>query len=160
MDTPIGNLRIQVQDGALIAIHFEEDPAVVPDPRSKEDLALHQEVQRQLREYFAGTRTRFELPLAPAGTPFQKQAWQTLCEIPYGETWSYKEQAGAMGNIKAVRAVGAANGKNPIPVIIPCHRVIGSGGKLVGYAGGLEIKKALLGLEGQATRDDDDDGSR
>ena len=102
---------------------------------------------KQLREYFAGSRTEFELPLAPEGTAFQKTVWRKLLGIPYGETISYGELARRVGNHKASRAVGAANGKNPIPIVIPCHRVIGASGKLTGFGGGLPVKEALLGLE-------------
>ena len=106
-----------------------------------------EEAARQLREYFAGQRTAFELPLAPDGTTFQKRVWRELQEIPYGETISYGELARRAGNAKASRAVGAANGANPIPIVIPCHRVIGANGKLTGFGGGLPIKEALLALE-------------
>ena len=101
----------------------------------------------QLQEYFAGTRHHFNIRLNPPGTPFQKKAWQTLSKIPYGKTISYKEQALKMKNKRAVRAVGSANGRNPIPIIIPCHRVIASNGSLAGYSGGLKIKSALLRIE-------------
>ena len=107
------------------------------------------EAKKQLDEYFAGRRTRFDLPLAPCGTPFQLRAWRALQEIPYGVTCSYGEQARAMGQPRAVRAVGAANGHNPIPIVVPCHRVIGGDGRLTGYAGGLDIKKFLIELEGR-----------
>ena len=103
--------------------------------------------QRQLEEYFRGERTRFDLPLQPKGTPFQLAVWRALTEIPYGETASYGDVARAVGRPKAFRAVGMANHCNPIPIIVPCHRVIGSDGRLTGYAGGLEIKRALLELE-------------
>lgn len=108
-----------------------------------------QNVCAQLDEYFAGRLTRFDLPLAPSGTAFQETVWQALTEIPYGETWSYGQLAQHIGKPKASRAVGAANGLNPIPVIIPCHRVIGSTGKLTGFGGGLQTKEFLLGLEAQ-----------
>lgn len=103
--------------------------------------------RQQLAEYFAGQRTRFELPLAPQGTPFQKQVWQALCEIPYGQTWHYGQLARHIGNPRSVRAVGAANGRNPIAIIIPCHRVIGANGALVGFGGGLDTKARLLAME-------------
>jgi methylated-DNA-[protein]-cysteine S-methyltransferase len=106
---------------------------------------------RQLREYFSGRRTEFELPLAPQGTAFQRGVWRQLQEIPYGETISYGELAKRVGNPKASRAVGAANGQNPIPIVIPCHRVIGSNGKLTGFGGGLPTKEALLALERSTT---------
>jgi methylated-DNA-[protein]-cysteine S-methyltransferase len=102
---------------------------------------------RQLGAYFDGRLRTFSLPLAPVGTAFQTEVWRTLGTIPYGQTWTYTELAERIGRPAAVRAVGAANGRNPIPIIIPCHRVIGSSGKLVGFGGGLETKRALLGLE-------------
>ena len=105
------------------------------------------EACRQLREYFAGQRRSFQLPLAPQGTPFQQQVWQALAEIPYGETRTYGEIAEAIGRKGASRAVGAANHRNPLPIFIPCHRVIGANGSLTGYAGGLETKRFLLALE-------------
>ena len=105
------------------------------------------DVARQLGEYFAGKRRRFDLELAPEGTPWELEVWRKLVEIPYGETLSYAELARRLGRPEAVRAVGAANGKNPISIVIPCHRVIGSDGSLTGYGSGLEVKAALLGLE-------------
>jgi len=105
------------------------------------------EAVRQLRSYFAGALTRFDLPLDMQGTPFQLRVWRALLEIPYGETRCYADIARAVGSPRAMRAVGAANGANPIPIVVPCHRVIGSGGKLVGYGGGLPLKKLLLDLE-------------
>jgi len=102
----------------------------------------------QLNEYFAGKRRAFDIPLAPSGTEFQRRVWQELLQIPYGESITYREQAERLGQPKAVRAVGAANGKNPIGIIIPCHRVIGSSGRLTGFAGGVELKAQLLTLEG------------
>ena len=101
----------------------------------------------QLQEYFDGRRDVFELPLAPQGTPFQQRVWEALLSIPFGETCSYLDLARAIGQPSAMRAVGAANGRNPIPIVIPCHRVIGSNGALVGFGGGLDIKAALLALE-------------
>jgi methylated-DNA-[protein]-cysteine S-methyltransferase len=108
---------------------------------------LIRKAAKQLNEYLAGRRKTFELPLDPEGTPFQKAVWKTLTGIPYGESRTYKDIAETVGNPKACRAVGMANNKNPIAILIPCHRVIGAGGKLVGYAGGLDIKKKLLELE-------------
>ena len=107
-------------------------------------------MREQLDGYFAGRRQRFDLPLAPSGTAFQRKVLAALQAIPYGETRSYKEVAAAIGKPRAVRAVGAANGRNPIPIIIPCHRVIGSDGSLTGFGGGLAAKRALLALEGNA----------
>jgi methylated-DNA-[protein]-cysteine S-methyltransferase len=118
-----------------------------PDPGWIETAAPFAEAARQLDAYFAGTLRQFDLPLAPAGTPFQRRVWQGLREIPYGETVSYGELARRIGRPSAVRAVGAANGQNPLAIVIPCHRVIGSDGRLVGYGGGLAAKSALLALE-------------
>jgi methylated-DNA-[protein]-cysteine S-methyltransferase len=120
------------------------------EPGWIEQAAPFREAVRQLDEYFAGTRRRFDLPLAPAGTPFQQRVWQGLTEIPYGETISYAELARRIGRPAAVRAVGAANGRNPLAIVVPCHRVIGSDGRLVGYGGGLPVKAALLELERRA----------
>jgi methylated-DNA-[protein]-cysteine S-methyltransferase len=105
------------------------------------------ETERQLAEYFAGKRTRFDLPLEPRGTQFQKKIWQALREIPFGQTRSYLDLAKAAGSPKAARAVGAANGKNPLSIVVPCHRVIGADGRLNGFAAGVEIKATLLALE-------------
>lgn len=110
------------------------------------------EIIRQLNAYFAGKLESFDLPLAPEGTPFQQKVWKELCQIPYGETISYGELARRIGNASASRAVGLANGSNPIPIVIPCHRVIGSNGKLTGYGGGLDIKEKLLALEKRQRR--------
>lgn len=110
------------------------------------------ELTRQLGEYFAGERRRFDLPLAPEGTPFQRAVWSELARIPFGETRSYGEVARALGKPGASRAVGRANGANPIPIVVPCHRVVGSDGSLTGFGGGLEAKAALLALEGRGSR--------
>ncbi len=142
MDTPLGPLLISANDQAITAVAFTDTP-----PAKPVENALTRAAKAQLVEYFAGQRHQFELPLAPAGTPFRQAAWQALCAIPYGETRSYAEQAERMGNPKAVRAVGAANGANPIAIVIPCHRVIGKNGTLTGYAGGLNRKAWLLELE-------------
>lgn len=152
--SPIGDLFICIENAALIAIRWEfAATALSPAPstsraKNPEDRRLFEQVHRQLDEYFARTRQRFELPLAPRGSAFQQRAWQALLEIPYGQTCSYKEQAQKLGQASASRAVGTANAKNPIPIVIPCHRVIGSDGSLTGYAGGLGIKQKLLELEG------------
>jgi methylated-DNA-[protein]-cysteine S-methyltransferase len=119
-----------------------------PAGASAEETELLRNAARQLREYLAGKRRIFELPLAPEGTPFQRSVWDGLLAIPYGETRSYGEIARSVGNPRACRAVGMANNRNPIPVFIPCHRVVGSDGSLVGYGGGLDIKERLLRLEG------------
>ena len=122
------------------------------EARLEPDAAPFPLLRRQLAEYFAGERTAFELPLAPAGTPFQRNVWDALLAIPYGETRSYGELAAAVGKPGAARAVGRANHDNPIGVVIPCHRVIGAGGALTGYAGGLDRKRYLLELEGALQR--------
>ena len=150
MDSPVGALKLVAHDHALVAVMWDnEDHKRV---RLAELIEDHQHpmllrVKKQLEQYFAGQRQQFDLPLDFQGTDFQQQVWQTLLTIPYGETRSYKEIAVQIGNEKAVRAVGAANGRNPISIIAPCHRVIGSGGALVGFAGGLDKKQILLSLE-------------
>ncbi len=142
-------LRLVAGPAGLRAIDFHGTAAVEGPAASQ--TALLQEAERQLRAYFAGTLRLFDLPLDPAGTEFQKRVWGELLRIGYGETRSYSQVAAAIGSPASVRAVGAANGANPIPIVIPCHRVIGAGGKLVGYGGGLELKKRLLALEGART---------
>ncbi|MEB6481342.1 methylated-DNA--[protein]-cysteine S-methyltransferase [Acinetobacter vivianii] len=150
MDSPVGALKLVAHDQALVAVMWDnEDHKRVRLAELVEDRQhpmLHK-VKQQLEEYFAGQRQQFDLPLDFQGTAFQQQVWQALLNIPYGETRSYKEIAVQLGNEKAVRAVGAANGKNPISIIAPCHRVIGSSGALVGFAGGLDKKQILLNLE-------------
>jgi methylated-DNA-[protein]-cysteine S-methyltransferase len=146
LSTPIGELLLTAdEDGALTAVHL---PNRHPETLGweRDDLALA-EARRQLSEYFAGERTAFDLPLRPAGAPFQLRVWEALLRIPYGETASYGELARELGHPGAARAVGAANGRNPLAIVVPCHRVIGASGSLTGYAGGLECKRALLDLE-------------
>jgi len=141
-DSPFGRIYIAESGG------FITDVAFHPIQNSVErKTRLLSRAADMLREYFEGKRKVFDLPLNPEGTDFQKKAWNALLTIPYGQTRSYKEQAEVVGNAKACRAVGAANGKNPISIIIPCHRVIGTDGSLVGFGGGLAVKKALLDLE-------------
>lgn len=143
MDTPIGGLRLHAWAGLLTAIDFDASPRGrrVGDP-------VLDEAERQLAEYFAGTRTTFDLPLASEGSPFQKKVWAELRRIPYGETATYGSIAHRLGYEPVIsRAVGVANAANPLPIVVPCHRVIGSDGKLTGYAGGIERKQALLELE-------------
>ncbi len=145
--SPVGTLRL-VSDGKhLVAIEFDSAPAPREGDRDVQDKVL-EACATQLGEYFAGRRTRFELPLAPAGTAFQREVWAALEKIPYGALSSYAEIARTIGRPAATRAVGAANGRNPLPIVIPCHRVIGSDGSLTGYGGGLEKKRRLLSLEG------------
>ena len=150
MPSPVGILKLVATENALVAVLWEnENPKRVRLAELIEQVnhPILLETQKQLREYFAGTRQQFDLPLDFEGTVFQKKVWQALLGIPFGETRSYRDIAAQVGNIKAVRAVGAANGKNPISIIAPCHRVIGSGGALVGFAGGLDKKQILLSLE-------------
>jgi methylated-DNA-[protein]-cysteine S-methyltransferase len=149
LDTPIGPLFIAGDDAAIRHIEFPKNgKARRAEPEWKESgRGPVGEAARQLREYFAGGRTEFDLPVAPDGTPFQRSVWRHLQDIPYGATISYGELARRTGNPKASRAVGAANGANPIPIVIPCHRVIGANGKLTGFGGGLPIKETLLALE-------------
>ena len=144
-ETPIGRVLIAGNDEAIHRIHIvATEPA--PEWRASRE-GIVGEACRQLDEYFRGTRKEFDLPLALQGTPFQKAVWHRLTEIPYGETISYAELAQRVGNPKACRAVGTANGANPLPIVIPCHRVIATGGGLGGYAGGLPMKRQLLDLE-------------
>jgi methylated-DNA-[protein]-cysteine S-methyltransferase len=153
IESPIGPLLLAADDSGLRHINFAtgKHPAN-PDPAWRRDASPLAEPIRQLRAYFAGELEAFDVPLAPQGTPFQLKIWKLLCDIPYGETISYGELAIRSGNPKASRAVGLANGSNPIPIIIPCHRVIGSNGKLTGYGGGLPIKEKLLALERRQLR--------
>lgn len=152
LDTPVGTLLIAGDSSALWRIEFPiGGKASRPEAGWVEsERGPVGEAVRQLREYFAATRTGFDLPLAPRGTEFQRSVWRQLQEIPYGETISYGELARRVGNPKASRAVGSANGKNPLPIVIPCHRVIAGNGTLGGFGGGLPTKQALLALE-QAT---------
>ena len=154
MDTPVGELRLIAGERGLRAILWgAEDAAriasideaeVVEGPNAVLDQAVS-----QLEEYFDGTRREFDLPLDPQGTPFQQSVWMVLRTIPYGRTISYGQQAGQLGDPNKARAVGAANGKNPLSIVVPCHRVIGSGGQLTGFAAGLDIKSWLLDHERQ-----------
>lgn len=150
IDTPIGALHAAFDDeDRLCELGFSRDRLAEPDLRQDANRERLNELKAQLREYFAGSRHAFTIPLAPKGTPFQLAVWNALLAIPYGDTVSYSELAFRIGRPSAVRAVGAANGANPIPVIIPCHRVIGSNGTLTGYGGGIERKQWLLALEGR-----------
>ena len=143
--TPCGDLLLVAVDGALVQAHFS--PFEVPDGPPSPDEPVLLEAARQLAEHFAGERTAFDLPLAPPGTDFQRRVWDELQRVPYGTTATYGEIALRLGDPRSVRAVGLANGRNPIAVVVPCHRVIGSDGKLRGYAGGIERKQQLLALE-------------
>ena len=153
MESPVGPLLLAADESGLRSIEFVNGrKPVQADPHWQEDAEPLRETTRQLRAYFAGELETFDLKLAPEGTPFQLAVWNRLCEIPYGETISYGELARRIGNPNASRAVGLANGSNPIPIVIPCHRVIGSNGKLTGYGGGLPIKEKLLALERRQLR--------
>jgi len=153
IDSPLGSLLLAADAAGLRQILFVNGrhPAK-PKASWKEDRAPLKETIHQLQAYFAGELENFDLQLAPEGTPFQLAVWHRLCDIPYGETISYGELATRIGNPKASRAVGLANGSNPIPIVIPCHRVIGSNGKLTGYGGGLPFKEKLLALERRQLR--------
>lgn len=150
MASPVGQLKLVANEQALVAILWDnENPKRVRLAELIEDVShpILLNTQQQLIEYFSGQRKVFDIPLDFEGTDFQKQVWSALLTIPYGETRSYKQIAQQLGNEKAVRAVGNANGKNPISIVAPCHRVIGAGGALVGFAGGLDKKEILLRLE-------------
>lgn len=142
-NTKIGSIKISEEDGKITGIHFGNEK----DSCEIEETEIIKKAYSQLEEYFSGVRKEFNLPLAPHGTAFMEKVWKALQTIPYGQTVSYKDIAAKVGNDKACRAVGMANNKNPIAIVIPCHRVIGANGKLVGYAGGTDIKEKLLKLE-------------
>lgn len=148
--SPVGPLLVAATQDALVAIEFRDNrhPVRRIGIWREGDSPLLQAAGRQLGEYFAGTRRVFDLPLAARGTPFQQSVWATLASIPHGATWSYAELARQVGKPTAVRAVGAANGRNPLPIVLPCHRVVGSDGALTGFGGGLATKAFLLRLEG------------
>ena len=149
--TKFGNIGLEEKGGSITKLVFENDSRKIEGEtclfNEKTASSVLKEAFRQLDEYFDGKRTEFDLPLAPQGTPFMKSVWEALCDIPYGETATYKDIAIAVGSPKAYRAVGMANNRNPIGIIVPCHRVIGCSGKLVGYAGGTDLKYKLLRLE-------------
>jgi methylated-DNA-[protein]-cysteine S-methyltransferase len=148
--SPVGKLKLVASDAGLIAILWENDsPRRVPLTDLVEDNYQHilVETEQQLTEYFAGKRDTFNIPLDMRGTVFQKNVWQALQTIPFGKTLSYGQIAKQLGRPTASRAVGAANGRNPLSIVVPCHRVIGASGKLTGFAGGLEAKAHLLNLE-------------
>jgi methylated-DNA-[protein]-cysteine S-methyltransferase len=149
IETPLGTMRLVTDGRAILALEFDA-PGIAMTRLSFAARQLADAVARRLDAYFAGERVTFDLPLAPSGTPFQQSVWSALCGIPYGETVSYAEIARRVGRPSAVRAVGAANGRNPIAIVIPCHRVIGANGTLTGYGGGLDRKRALLLLEAPA----------
>lgn len=147
--SPLGTITLIASDEALVALYVNDESMpkkTLAKKNEKHPLLL--KAQLQLSEYFSGKRQQFDLPLDPTGTLFQNKAWRALAKIPYGQVWSYGKQANYLKAPNAQRAVGGANGKNPIPIIIPCHRVIGSTGKLTGFSGGMDMKVYLLKLEG------------
>lgn len=152
VDSPVGKLKLVASDKGLVAVLWENDPPrrvrleeTQEDPQHK----ILARAEKELQEYFAGTREAFSIPLDMRGTTFQKNVWEALLGIPFGETRSYGQLAAQLGSPTASRAVGAANGRNPVSIIVPCHRVIGASGKLTGFAGGLDVKERLLTLEGR-----------
>jgi methylated-DNA-[protein]-cysteine S-methyltransferase len=149
-DSPIGRLLLTSDGTNLTGLYMEPSRKAQSTDGWVEDAAVEPlaAALRQLDEYFTGARRVFDLPLRLQGTPFQQRVWQALCEIPYGETWSYGQLAKQIGNPSASRAVGLANGRNPISILVPCHRVIGADGSLTGYGGGLQRKQWLLAHEG------------
>lgn len=148
LDSPLGRLLLVGNDAGLNLVHMDEQTRLPPQTSWTQAERQLDQACRQLDEYFGGQRRRFDLPLAPRGTAFQQAVWRALLEIPFGETRTYRQQAERIGRPTAIRAVGTANGANPLAVIVPCHRVIGSDGSLTGYAGGLARKALLLELEG------------
>lgn len=142
----VGKIEIGTESERITDVHFAKS-FVPPSEYSRKETPLHRKAAEQLREYFDGKRKVFDLPIAPVGTEFQIRCWEALLQVPYGETRSYGDIARAAGSPKGFRAVGMANNRNPVAIIIPCHRIIGSDGKLVGYGGGLDIKVFLLELE-------------
>ncbi len=146
LNTPVGPVTVAATDEAVTAVRFGAS-ASAENPVEEELPPVLRQAVEELHEYFAGTRRTFTLPLSPAGTPFQQQVWAALRSIPYGETRTYGQIAAQIGHPKACRAVGMANNRNPIAIVVPCHRVVGSSGALVGYAAGLPVKEKLLRLE-------------
>jgi methylated-DNA-[protein]-cysteine S-methyltransferase len=150
IDSPIGTITLVADDAALVEVHLPDEKlssTTAAEDASPTEHAVLAQAADELREYFAGDRHEFDIPLAPHGTAFQLAAWQALRTIPYGETVSYGEQARRLGDSRKARAVGAANGRNPLPIVVPCHRVVGSNGHLTGFGGGIECKAWLLDHE-------------
>lgn len=153
MESPVGKLKLVASPNALVAVLWEQERpnrVRLGTPKLNPEHPVLLEAERQLTEYFSLKRSQFDLPLEPNGSNFQKKVWQALSQIPFGQTRSYLDLANAIGSSKASRAVGAANGKNPLSIIVPCHRVVGSDGSLTGFAGGLQAKATLLALEARA----------
>ncbi|MGH8077557.1 MAG: methylated-DNA--[protein]-cysteine S-methyltransferase [Lysobacter sp.] len=157
MDSPVGPLQLAADDKGLLLIEFDSPrhPATRGNDWREGSNDVLVQTRAQLDEYFNGNRREFDLPLSPRGTPFQRDVWRALQRIPYGATISYAELARWIGKPSAMRAVGAANGRNPLPIVVPCHRVIGADGSLTGFGGGLPTKQFLLALEGALPASDD-----
>ena len=149
LESPVGTLLLTAAEDRLAGLYLPAEERA-PDPSWAEGGAFLDEVQRQLHAYFAGEREAFDMPVAPIGTAWQRRVWDELARVPYGQTISYAELARRAENPSAIRAAGAANGRNPISIVIPCHRVIGADGTLTGYSGGLDAKRWLLAHEGVA----------
>lgn len=151
LDSPIGRLRLVAHDAALVAVLWPEEREgrvkFANDPAPAVAHPILDDAAAQLHEYFAGTRRAFDLPLDPKGTEFQQAVWFALADVPYGETSTYGKQAAHVGRATAVRAVGAANGRNPLSIVLPCHRIVGADGRLTGFAGGIDTKRWLLDHE-------------
>jgi methylated-DNA-[protein]-cysteine S-methyltransferase len=150
IDSPIGTITLVADDDALVEVHLPDEKTsstIVAEHTTPNGHAVLAQAAGELREYFAGDRLEFDVPLAPHGTAFQLAAWRALRTIPYGETMSYGEQARRLGDARKARAVGAANGRNPLPIVVPCHRVVGANGHLTGFGGGIECKAWLLDHE-------------
>jgi methylated-DNA-[protein]-cysteine S-methyltransferase len=148
--SPLGGLVLATDGVALTGVWFDGQryqPPMVTGWQRRRDLPLLHRAAAELAEYFAGRRKRFALPVAPCGTPFQRAVWQAIAAIPYGETIAYRDLAARVGRPESIRAAGAATGRNPLSIVIPCHRIVGANGALTGYAGGLDRKRALLALE-------------
>lgn len=154
IDSPLGRIRLAADGDALAGAWFlgQKHEPDLSAARRGEDRGVLRAAREQLEQYFAGERRVFDLPLAPRGTAFQLRVWSALREIPFGETWSYRELAARAGAAGSARAAGAANGRNPLGIVVPCHRVIGASGALTGYAGGLEAKRWLLAHEASVAR--------
>ncbi|MGV8940892.1 MAG: methylated-DNA--[protein]-cysteine S-methyltransferase [Lysobacter sp.] len=156
IDSPVGPLLLAADDDGLLLVEFQQSRHRIKrtDDWAEGGHDVLDATRTQLGEYFRGEREHFDLPLAPRGTEFQRDVWLTLATIPYGQTVSYAQLAGRVGRPAAMRAVGAANGRNPLPIVLPCHRVIGADGSLTGFGGGLPTKQFLLELEGALRRPD------
>ena len=155
IDSPVGKLKLIASDNGLVAVLWEKEKpnrVRLGEVETREMHPVLVKAESQIAEYFARKRSKFSLPLDMRGTPFQKQVWQALLAIPFGQTRTYGDLAKQFGKPQAARAVGAATGRNPLSIIVPCHRLIGSSGKLTGFAGGLDVKRRLLELEAKSGR--------